>query len=77
MEDRSTGGTGIDNAPTIRYRVTDRQLTAVADAIRSRGGTQAPIVFPDGFIEAIGAISTGIPSNYGKITFNGASLKVE
>lgn len=34
-------------------------LTSVADAIRSQGGTSAPLVFPSGFVSAIEGISTG------------------
>lgn len=34
-------------------------LTSVADAIRSQGGTSAPLVFPSGFVSAIEEISTG------------------
>lgn len=59
------------------YRVAGTQLTAVADAIRAKGGTSEPLVFPGGFVAAIGEIRTEIPSNYGKITYNGSRLKVE
>ena len=41
------------------YRVTGAQLTAVADAIRAKGGTNASLTFPSGFVSAIGNISTG------------------
>lgn len=34
-------------------------LTSVADAIRSQGGTSASLVFPSGFVSAIEEISTG------------------
>lgn len=41
------------------YKVTDAQLTGIANAIRTKGGTESPLVFPDGFVSAIGNIPTG------------------
>ena len=41
------------------YLTTDTELTSVADAIRSKGGTSASLVYPSGFVSAIQAISTG------------------
>ncbi len=41
------------------YIVSDTNLTAVADAIRTKGGTSAPLEFPDEFVSAIGDIQTG------------------
>lgn len=41
------------------YKVSDTNLTAVADAIRTKGGTSASLSFPDGFVTAIGNISGG------------------
>lgn len=41
------------------YIATDTDLTAVADAIRTKGGTSAELVFPTGFVSAIGDISGG------------------
>lgn len=38
------------------YRVTDTQLTTVADAIRQKGGTQGPLTFPGGFAQAVGQL---------------------
>ena len=35
------------------YKATSEDLTAVANAIRQRGGTSAPLTFPDGFVAAI------------------------
>ncbi len=96
--------------PTETYRsVKDSSLDALAQAIQQKGGTTAPLMFPTGFISAIAAIDTAlptqtlqvtpgdaqqifdppsgytygrvtvdaIPSNYGKISFNGAALTVE
>ena len=37
----------------------DTDLTAVADAIRTKGGTSASLAFPNGFVDAIDAIETG------------------
>ena len=36
--------------------VQDASLTAVANAIRAKGGTSAQLTFPDGFVSAIGDI---------------------
>lgn len=41
------------------YLTTDTELTSVANAIRTKGGTSASLVYPAGFISAIEAISTG------------------
>ena len=38
------------------YLVTGSELTGIADAIRSKGGTSAGLVFPDGFVSAVGAL---------------------
>lgn len=38
------------------YLTNDTDLQAVADAIRGKGGTSAPLTYPDGFVSAIGAI---------------------
>ena len=41
------------------YLTNTADLTAVADAIRAKGGTSDPLVYPDGFVTAIQAIQTG------------------
>jgi len=41
------------------YLTTDTDLTAVANAIREKGGTSAALVWPSGYVDAIGAISGG------------------
>lgn len=41
------------------YVVSDTSLGSVADAIRTKGGTSAPLEYPQGFIDAIGDIQTG------------------
>ena len=40
------------------YLTNTTDLTAVADAIRTKGGTSAPLVYPDGFVTAIQSIDT-------------------
>lgn len=37
----------------------DADLTAVADAIRAKGGTDAQLAFPSGFVSAVQAIAAG------------------
>ena len=54
------------------YLTNDIELTSVADAIRAKGGTSDPLVYPDGFVTAIGNIQTGgrpMPGAPGDITF--------
>ena len=41
------------------YRVTDTELTSIANAIRTKGATQASLEFPTGFVTAIENIPTG------------------
>lgn len=41
------------------YLVTDTELTSIADAIRTKGGTSANLSFPTEFVSAINAIQTG------------------
>ena len=42
-----------------KMTVEDSSLTAVADAIRTKGGTTDPLTFPDGFVSAINGIDVG------------------
>ena len=53
------------------YLTNTDDLKAVADAIRAKGGTSEPLVYPDGFVTAIQAIQTGgpAPGAPGDITF--------
>ena len=54
------------------YLTNTTDLTKVADAIRTKGGTSDPLVYPDGFVTAIGNIQTGgrpMPGAPGDITF--------
>ena len=39
--------------------VLDGKLTAIADAIRTKGGTTGELEFPDGFVSAVEGIQTG------------------
>lgn len=41
------------------YLTNTADLTKVASAIRAKGGTYDPLVYPDGFVTAINAIETG------------------
>ena len=41
------------------YLVNSDDLTAVADAIRAKGGTSDALTFPGGFVDAVGAIQAG------------------
>lgn len=45
------------------YLVNSQDLVSVANAIRTKGETQAPLTFPNGFISAVNNISTGIPTS--------------
>lgn len=42
----------------------DDGLTSIADTIRTKGGTSAELVFPDGFVSAIEAIEAGSESGW-------------
>ena len=39
------------------YIATDTELTSIANAIRTKGGTNSQLEFPSGFVSAIGAIT--------------------
>lgn len=41
------------------YKVTDAELTSIANAIRTKGGTSSQLEFPNGFVSAVQAIPTG------------------
>lgn len=41
------------------YTVTDLELTSIANAIRTKGGTSASLAFPSEFVSAINDISAG------------------
>lgn len=50
------------------YLVQSENLSAVANAIRSKGETSAQLTFPNGFIDAIGAIK-GLPDGVLKLAY--------
>lgn len=37
----------------MNYKVTDTQLTSVANAIRTKGGTLELLQWPDGYVTAV------------------------
>ena len=51
----------------------DTDLTSVADAIRTKGGTTASLAFPSGFVSAINAISGGGGASFGTGTLTPAA----
>ena len=50
------------------YLTNNTDLKKVADAIRTKGGTADPLVYPDGFVESIGNIQTGSPEQEKSVT---------
>lgn len=60
----------IWEAPVTMYLTTDRDLTSIANAIRTKGGTSSPLEFPNGFVDAIDAIQTGGGGGQYEVTIN-------
>lgn len=56
------------------YLTNDTDIKKVADAIRAKGGTSAPLAYPTGFVSAIQAIQTGITPQLAVTTSAGASV---
>ena len=56
------------------YLTNTADLTAVANAIRAKGGTSAQLVYPNGFVSAIQAIQTGITPKLVVTTSAGAAV---
>ena len=56
------------------YLTNTADLTAVADAIRAKGGTAAQLVYPSGFVSAIQAIQTGVTPQLIVTTSAGAAI---
>ena len=56
------------------YLTNTADLTAVADAIREKGGTSEQLACPDGFVAAIQAIQTGVPLQIAVATNAGATV---
>ncbi len=50
------------------YLAADTDLAAVANAIRTKGGTSAQLSFPQGFVDAIAAISGGLNYHVDDVT---------
>lgn len=48
-----------EGTEVTEYLTTSADLTKVADAIRAKGGTSEPLIYPDGFVTAISNIQTG------------------
>ena len=61
------------------YKVTDTQLTSIADAIRTKGGTEAALTFPAGFVSAIAAIEaeSETPAAAGELQILTGSVSLE
>jgi hypothetical protein len=51
------------------YLTSDIDLTSVANAIRTKGGTSASLVYPAGYISAINALPTGALQSYKSAVF--------
>ena len=56
------------------YLTNTTDLTAVANAIREKGGTSEQLACPDGFVAAIQAIQTGVPLQIAVATNAGATV---
>lgn len=56
------------------YLTNTADLTAVADAIRAKGGTSAQLVYPSGFVSAIQTIQTGVTPQLIVTTSAGAAI---
>jgi hypothetical protein len=56
------------------YLTNDTDIKKVADAIRAKGGTSAPLAYPSGFVSAIQAIQTGITPKLVVTTSAGAAV---
>lgn len=60
------------------YTVKENDLTSIADAIRTKGGTSAALPFPNGFVTAVQNIQTASPTLTQKIiTANGVYNAVD
>lgn len=57
------------------YLTTDTELTSVANAIRTKGGTSAALTYPTGFVSAIEAIST-TPTLQSKTAYPGVTAQI-
>lgn len=57
------------------YLTTDTELTSVANAIRTKGGTSASLVYPTGFVSAINAIPSGGGTDVSDTTATAADVR--
>lgn len=57
------------------YLVTDTELTSIANAIRERGGTNASLEFPNGYVSAIQNLPTGAIAVEETTDANGGTVK--
>ena len=63
-----------DKQVDTEYLTRKSELTSVADAIRAKGGTSAPLVYPAGFVSAIQTIQTGVTPQLIVTTSAGAAV---
>ena len=63
-----------DKQVDTEYLTNTAELTAIANAIREKGGTSAQLVYPTGFVSAIQAIQTGVPLQITVATNAGATV---
>ena len=59
------------------YLTNTTDLTKVASAIREKGGTSDPLVYPDGFVTAIKAIQTGTNATITVTVESGATVTLK
>lgn len=59
----------VATASNETYITSDIDLTSVANAIRTKGGTSASLVYPTGYISAINALPTGTLQSYKSVTY--------
>lgn len=55
--------------PDIDYLTTTSELTSVANAIRTKGGTSASLVYPAGFVTAIQSLPSATPTQVKSDTY--------
>ena len=63
-----------DKQVDTEYLTNTAELTAIANAIREKGGTSAQLVYPTGFVSAIQSIQTGVPLQITVATNAGATV---
>lgn len=56
-----------------KYTTTDTELTSIANAIRTKGGTSAQLEYPTGFVSAINAIAISGGDDTSDATLNSGS----